>query len=624
MSNRWFDLEQEVLRTKQAQKRSHSSAQDYDVSQMGNSSLLALAQEIEQVRSQQMYKNSTAVQLGLLFGMSPNEVTQLTPGELPVPLRDLINQRLRQQNQRELTGKVTVLATADQNVWNIQDSNGTSYHTRLNNNQLEIHDRPPTLTTQKPGLLPKPNAPSNPLPIAALPVQNIPANLPPLPTAPKPALQPKPGTTIDLLEPGLSGRWSSLNQIMGTGAGVTGVIFAKNTSNQEIVIKGLQEPPKRLLLAQELFNRIPTLRSAKSRAVAIQSTEGKEILKRLSVLLPATDRNPGGLLSKLEKAQTILLMEKLSIVSGTELDQADQAKLQGVRMALQDPDFWRGLGALYFVDQFLGNADRLEANKWQNVFTEWSSRKVVALDNDAMLPAYISSLTDADMQPSTVQTSPKTWIMAVITGDEANQEILGRQNLYNSQPVQDKAIANLSAVCGPLQQFQARMHQQFTKRYQWLLQEYKSQSQRQPPNPNAAAIVTTLQNLNQTSMMKMFFDGALLARQTILNPKIEDFRQILKQIEIASNSTFYQPDLMFEWLAFEIRHEYLRRTSNYPPNVVKWETPRGWVDQDIIAQLLQTYNSLILNAALDVTASFNLETITGKVTIKKAAMPTKK
>jgi hypothetical protein len=625
MSNRWLDLEQEVLRTKQAQKRSLAAAQDYDVSQVGNSSLLALAQEIEHVRSQQMNRHAIAEQLGLLFGMNPNEVTQLTPGDLPVPLQDLINQRLRQQNQRELTGKVTVVATSEPNVWNIKDINGLNYHARLNNNQLEIHDKPPAPTAQKPPLLPKAGAQAPPL-IAPLPVQNIPANLPPpLPTAPKPALQPKPLTQIDLLEPGALQRWDSLSEITGIGSGVTGVIFTKNIFNQEIVIKGLEEPPQRLLLAQNLMSRIPNIRSAKNRAVAIKSPEGQEILKRLAARVNPNNPAQGGILSKFQNAQTILLMEKLGIVSGQDLDQADYAKLQGVRMALQDPDFWRGLGALYFIDQFLGNTDRLEANKWQNVFIEWTSRKVAALDNDAILPVYISALADGDVQPPKIQqTSPETWLMALITGDDNNEAMLGRKSLYDSKSVQDKKIANLSAICGPLQPFQARVQQQFINNHTWLLREYQSQATRQPPKPNAAAIATTLQNLNLNSMKKMFFDGALLARQTIANLKIEEFRQILTQIETTSDKAFYQPDLMFNWIAFEIRYEYLRQTFSYSANVVKWETPRGWVDRDIMTQLLKTYNSVILNAALDADASFDVATGQSKVTTRKAIAPVNK
>jgi hypothetical protein len=125
-------------------------------------------------------------------------------------------------------------------------------------------------------------------------------------------------------------------------------------------------------------------------------------------------------------------------------------------------------------------------------------------------------------------------------------------------------------------------------------------------------------------MKKMFFDGALLARQTIANLKIEEFRQILTQIETTNDKAFYQPDLMFNWIAFEIRYEYLRQTSSYSTNVVKWETPRGWVDRDIMTQLLKTYNSVILNSALDADASFDVATNQSKVTTRKAIAPVKK
>jgi hypothetical protein len=75
MSNRWFDLEQELLKTKKEQTRSLTSAQDYDVSQMGHSPLLALAQELEQVRERSHQNRPDAMTL------------QLGKDELPQPTR---------------------------------------------------------------------------------------------------------------------------------------------------------------------------------------------------------------------------------------------------------------------------------------------------------------------------------------------------------------------------------------------------------------------------------------------------------------------------------------------------------------------------------------------------------
>jgi hypothetical protein len=645
MSNRWFDLEQELLQAKQTQKRSHSSAQDYDVSQMGNSSLLALAQAVEQVRSQHMQKHSTAEQMELLVSMQPpGDMSLFKPGVLPPRLQVFINRELIKKGKR-LAEPVTVIATAEQNGWNLKCGDGTIYYARLNNNQLEIHDKPPRPAPPNPG---QPNPQADPPPIVAVPVQNIPANPPPqLPTAPKPAVFTKPGT--DLLEPGDIQRWQTLDKVTGKGQGAVGVIFAKNRFNQEIVIKGLEEPPYRLLLAQDLFNRIlmpsgqspptyiPFVRSAKHRVVAINSPEGKEIVTRLGSIMTPVDTGPGGFLRKFDKAKTILLMEKLNIISARDFDQQDSAqtdaaKLQGVRIALQDPNFWRGLGALYFVDQFLGNTDRLETNKWQNVFMEWTSKKVAALDNDAILPVYISSFLNKDKQPpAKIATLPQTWIRALVLGDgklvamDENNKTSVREKLYPDAAFQDKAIANLSAICGPVQQFQARMHRQAIEgAYQGMVDNCQESLRKPNPSPNTTAILTTLQSLNKENMKKMFFEGAFLARQTILNLTLENFSQIFKQIDTTSPITLYKRDLMFDWLAFEIRYQYLRRTSNYPANVVKWETPGGWVDEDIIKQLLQTYNSSILNSAVEVEVIFDVGADKPITTITKEAMPVNK
>ncbi|MCU0567017.1 MAG: hypothetical protein MUF49_10515 [Oculatellaceae cyanobacterium Prado106] len=87
MSNRWFDLEQEVLKSKREQQRSLSEVHDYDTSGLRNCSILGLAQELEEIRGRSRQKNTRAMALELesLQLGDPDEKTRGRSNSAPLP-----------------------------------------------------------------------------------------------------------------------------------------------------------------------------------------------------------------------------------------------------------------------------------------------------------------------------------------------------------------------------------------------------------------------------------------------------------------------------------------------------------------------------------------------------------
>src|SRR5690606_8927620 len=127
---------------------------------------------------------------------------------------------------------------------------------------------------------------------------------------------------------------------------------------------------------------------------------------------------------------------------------------------------WKNFGKMFYIDQFLGNEDRFETMKIQNIFINPETFEVVALDNDTQAPEYISTITQIDevttpnnRTETQTNISPNDYIRGVIEGGW----------LYNNTALQARMLASLDEISGRSGELGQKIDQKVTTFLQTLL-----------------------------------------------------------------------------------------------------------------------------------------------------------
>lgn len=387
------------------------------------------------------------------------------------------------------------------------------------------------------------------------------------------------------------GDWNNL--VSGsTGAGVNGVVFATSGTGEQIVIKGLEEPPQRAMLAQELMEKVGVA-TTHTVPVAVGSGLGGHILTRLEELgQTLTNQNNAHGANITTKAQawrgfqTLLLMEPANVKNFQQLatqgpglatpNLVPQGGLGGHRAALaqqrqadiqQHTDYWRNLltnnnlwfsfGKIFYVDQFLGNEDRFETLKIQNIFIDSNTGEAIALDNDTMAADYISQITEID-----AVTSPNnpTQNLRTKTPDNFIAEVITGGWVYNA-PLQDRMMGSLNQISGTTQELIQKTQQKVTDLLTNLQQGVANGQSANDIGANA--VLTHLLNGNDGQLKLSMRYGASHAQGVIhemFHTRVSklSFKTLFKQQKKQYKKGYNQKhDAMYNYLTLAIRQSYL-------------------------------------------------------------------
>ncbi len=394
-----------------------------------------------------------------------------------------------------------------------------------------------------------------------------------------------------------------------TGSGVNGVIFATNNAGEQIVVKGLQEPPQRAMLAQEMMVK-SGLATTLTKPVAVGSSLGKHILTKLGELGAAMTQagNAAGAQITAKAAawqgyQSLLLMEPANVKNLVELASAQGPGLapvtappvwQGaqptgangpapvpanVRQAAADlqanvqlhqnywttllgnANFWNHLGRMFFIDQFLGNEDRLESMKIQNVFID-DTGQLVAMDNDTMAADYIRRITttDATTNPhnpvvDNADTTPDQHIQGMIEGGRSYGEI------------QDREMASVQLIAGKSGTIRATTNQKVLD----LLNALHGGMAGPSPNHVGGRLAIAALIAAPGPAQAQMGIGAIAARDMItqmFNDAVGRQKSSFEKLFEAQKKAYKtgkSPNPMYNYLSLEIRFAYLQRRSMTPP-----------------------------------------------------------
>ncbi len=223
---------------------------------------------------------------------------------------------------------------------------------------------------------------------------------------------------------------------------------------------------------------------------------------------------------------------------------------------------WDSFGRILYIDQFLGNEDRFEGMKIQNVFIEPATYKAVALDNDTMAADYISTITEIDAVSNV--NNPKTNIYNLSPTDYI-REIIAGGFVYGSPALQARAMATLDQISGRSGQLGAKIDQTVTLFLTTLQQGVANGN---TPNETAANQVLTsvLANTGNalTKAQQEMKVGAFAARhslQGLFHTKLKgksEFKSLFtRQVKNYDKGYDKKSEVMYNYLALEIRFAYL-------------------------------------------------------------------
>ncbi|MGH9223514.1 MAG: DUF4157 domain-containing protein [Acidimicrobiales bacterium] len=379
--------------------------------------------------------------------------------------------------------------------------------------------------------------------------------------------------------------WDNLASGKASG-GVSGVIFAKGADGSEVVVKGMQEPPQRAMLAQDLMEDVGVT-TTRTRPVAASSALGQKILQELGALGGRqTDAHGVAIATKVgnwQNYQTLLLMEPANVKSfydlatkGPELP-PPVANFRGGARAMYAQDIaqhvtfwtnllssqqmWTSFGKIFYIDQFLGNEDRFETMKIQNVFVDPTTLDAVALDNDTIAADYIKKVTEVDAISN--KNNPKTNI-STMTTDEYIRAIIQGGYIYNNDALQARAMGSLDEISGRSGELGAKINLKVTT---FLATLQGGVANGNSVNDKAATQVLTsvLANTNNalTAAQRNMKVGAVRAREhlqemcrtkTKANSLKGMFERQLDRYKPGYNT---KVDTLYSWLALEVRYMYL-------------------------------------------------------------------
>ena len=386
--------------------------------------------------------------------------------------------------------------------------------------------------------------------------------------------------------------WNNL--ISGsTGAGVNGVIFATNGAGEQIVVKGLAEPPQRVMLAQEMMEKVGVA-TTNTKPVAVAGGLGAHILQKLedlgNALIVQQNAHGANIVTKAQTwrgFQTLLLMEPANVKNFQQLATqgpglatpnvpllgvrgGPQARLaQQTQLDIQQhTDYWQNLlgnrnlwysfGRIIYVDQFLGNEDRFETLKIQNIFVDSNTGEAIAMDNDTMAADFISQITEIDAvtspnnpQQNLRNKTPDNFISQVITGGW----------VYNP-PLQDRMMGSLNQISGDPGELRQKTNQKTTDFLQNLQQGVANGQSANDIGANA--VLTNLLNGNNADQIKVaMYRGAGHARAVInemfqTRVKKLSFKALFERQKKQYKKDYNQKqDAMYNYLTLAIRQSYL-------------------------------------------------------------------
>ncbi|MEA5418552.1 DUF4157 domain-containing protein [Spirulina sp. CCNP1310] len=372
-----------------------------------------------------------------------------------------------------------------------------------------------------------------------------------------------------------------------TGAGVNGVIFATAADGSSVVVKGLSEPPQRVMLAQELMEQAGVA-TTETKPIAAQSKLGRHILNKLDELgVTVADNNIQAKVANWRGYQTLLLMAPANVKSLQELFTQgpglgapnNGAPLIGGPRAVRQADInqhtlyfqnlfnnaqmWKDFGKIFFIDQFLGNEDRFETLKIQNVFID-DQGQVMALDNDTMAADYISQVTSVDAVTNPRQ-APQQQIVN-LTPDNYIQNVIAGGWMHNNTALQERMMGSLNQVSGRSGELGTKVNQKVNALLNSLLNAV--QNGQSNSDVAATAVITNILNNVQPCQFNMT-QGAIFAQQMIQNmfrkqvSKKKNQFQVLFEAQSKQYKKGYQPktETMYNYLSLAIRYEYLELRS---------------------------------------------------------------
>jgi hypothetical protein len=378
--------------------------------------------------------------------------------------------------------------------------------------------------------------------------------------------------------------WNNL--VSGSaGSGVNGVIFATAADGSKVVVKGLPEPPQRVMLAQEMMQQVG-IGTTDTNPVPAQSKLGEHILNKLDELGTTIQNNDiRTKVANWRGYQTLLLMAPANVKSlqeiftqGPGLPTPNVGPVLGGSRALQtadinqhilyfrnlfnDPKLWQDFGKMFFVDQFLGNEDRFETLKIQNIFID-NAGQVIALDNDTMAADYISQITSIDAVTNPHNPSQN---ISNKTPDTYIQELIGGGWMYNNTALQERMMGSLDQISGKSAELNRKVSQKVSDLLNLLLNAVQNSTK----NSDRAATTVLTNLLQNTGNCEVnMVQGAISARHMIenmFNTKVGKKSNQFQALFEAQNKKYkkgYKPkeDVMYNYLALAIRYRYLELRS---------------------------------------------------------------
>lgn len=408
-----------------------------------------------------------------------------------------------------------------------------------------------------------------------LEVPDLAPALPRLAAAPRQGLEVVQRLSAKSTDPG---DWDTLKEA-SVSSGVTGVIFATANDGSKVVVKGLAEAPQRAMFAQEMMEYVGVA-ATQTNAIPVSGKLGRHILQRLDELAtrmgPPDGPSVATKVNAFRGGKALLLMEQKQVKNLQQLATGSLPTIVGGarslpgwwRNLLESPDLWSDFGKIFFVDQFLGNEDRFESLKLQNVFVDPSTRRAVALDNDTMAPIYIRSITNVDTsagvaQRDVVNKTPQDFIRFTIEGGWAYQ--------FTNTQVQERAMASVEQVAGTKTQVTALVGQKVNQ----LLGALDPGPAAATPNDQAihGAVQGILGNPQKLQMVITSMDmGVAFARNQIRalwevasskkrKAKTKFGQRWRAHVDRDSSEFRHEDDTMFNGLVFVIRWDYLEERA---------------------------------------------------------------
>ena len=378
--------------------------------------------------------------------------------------------------------------------------------------------------------------------------------------------------------------WTNLASGKASG-GVNGVVFAKAADNSEVVVKGMSEPPQRVMLAQDVFEGMGVA-TADTRPVAVTSKLGQHILQELLALagrMGGGNADAGAITAKAtawQGYQTLLLMAPANVknmgqlvASGPGLAPPQEGNfLGGMRGAeftqhvtwwtnmLTNEQMWQDFGRVFYIDQFLGNEDRFENMKVQNIFIDPTTFRVTALDNDVIAADYISQITEVD---AIANRNNPTTVVVDLTPDNYIASIINGGMIYNGG-IQARALASLNEISGRSSELKVKIDrkvQTFLQTMQGGVANGRSVNER-AANQVLTAVLAN-QNNGLANARRWMGIGAVRAREHLqglfrTRNKAEHFGALFDRQLVGYKKGFEtKVDTLYNWLALEIRYMYL-------------------------------------------------------------------